>query len=126
MIAKKQKTKKNWLEPFILSLIFVLILVVVGYLVFSNLKLNSRRSELNSQLKQLQQQLNNMETKKNQLQTDISQVNQEEYLEQEARETLNMKKPGEEVVAIVPALNSEVQESAPNIIQKVISKLKFW
>lgn len=104
----------------------VLFFTVVGYLVVSNLKINSRRAELNSQLIKLQTELNELEAKKAQLQAQVSQVTEEEYLEKEARETFNLKKPGEEVVTILPAENNESAKTERSFWEKIADKIKFW
>lgn len=79
-----------------------LILIIVGFLVVSNVRISSKRAMLNSQRDQLMKQIQELEAKKQQLVTQLYQSGQEEYLEKEARETLNLQKPGEEVVVVLP------------------------
>lgn len=82
--------------------------------------------ELKSQLIKLQAELNELELKKTQLQTQVSEAANAEYLEKEARETFNLKKPGEEVVTILPVENNQGSQKAENLLEKIIDKIKFW
>ena len=137
MIAKNKKIKnarsaeaiakrESRQNIFFSVLLGILLFTVVGYLVVSNLKINSRRAELKSQLIKLEAELNALEAKKAQLQAQVSEVTNDEYLEKEARDTFNLKKPGEEVVTILPAENNESVQKEENFLKKIIDKIKFW
>ena len=68
-----------------------------------------------------------MEEKKQKLEAGISQTGMESYLEKEARERFNLKKPGEEVVVFTkektePKKQSEQEKT---FWQKIYEKLKF-
>jgi len=127
MLAKNQKIKRGSRQNIFFSVVLgLLIFVVVGYLITSNLKINARRAELNLQLGKLQAELNDLEVKKAQLQAQISQASQDEYLEKEARDTFNLKKPGEEVVAVLPAEEGGGGEEERSFWEKVMDKIKFW
>ena len=58
-----------------------------------------------------------MEEKKHNFQAQLNPSKQEEYLEKEAREKLNLKKPGEEVVTVLPAEKNTPHEA---------EKIKQW
>jgi len=127
MLAKNQKIKRESRQNIFFSVVLgLLIFVVVGYLITSNLKINARRAELNLQLGKLQAELNDLEVKKAQLQAQISQASQDEYLEKEARDTFNLKKPGEEVVAVLPAEEGGGGQEERSFWEKVMDKIKFW
>jgi len=127
MIAKSKKIKNTSKQTIFLSVFLsILLFTVVGYLVVSNLQINSRRAELNSQLIKLQAELNALEAKKAQLQAQVSEVANDEYLDKEARETFNLKKPGEEVVTVLPAQNNGNSQKEESFLQKIIDKIKFW
>ncbi len=81
---------------------------------------------MNSQLIKLQAELNALEAKKSQLQAQVSESTNDEYLDKEARETFNLKKPGEEVVTILPAGNNESGQKEESFLEKIIDKIKFW
>ena len=131
MIAKTKKIQKARLlearqNIFFSVLLGLLIFVVVGYLITSNLKINARRAELNLQLSKLQAELNDLEAKKAQLQAQISQAAEDQYLEKEARDTFNLKKPGEEVVTVLPAEEGGGGPAERSFWEKIVDKIKFW
>jgi len=127
MVAKNKKTRKrSWQTVFFSVLLGALLLIVVGSLLVSNWRMTQRRQELNSQLENLQEQLQALEIKRQQLQAQISQTSEESYLEKEARETFNLKKPGEEVVTILPAENEEGREQEKGFWGNIWDKIKFW
>ena len=126
MIAKNKRIKNVARQTtFFSALLGVLLFTVVGYLVVSNLKINSRRAELQSQLIKLETELNDLEAKKAQLQAQVSEVASDEYLDEKANEQ-GYKKPGEEVLVIVPAENNQAPQEEENFLQKIIDKIKFW
>ncbi len=127
MVAKNKKTRKSSRQNIFFSVLLgVLLLVIVGSLIVSNWRMMQRRQELNSQLEILQAELQALQIKRQQLQAQISQTSEESYLEEEARETFNLKKPGEEVVAILPAEEDEGKEQEKGFWGKIWDKIKFW
>lgn len=127
MIAKTSKNKNNSKQTIFFSVLLgTLLFTVVGYLVVSNFKINARRAELKSQLNKLETELNALEVKKAQLQAQVSESRNEEYLEKEARETFNLKKPGEEVLTVLPVQTEEVEQKETNFLLKILDKIKFW
>jgi len=109
MIAKFRKNKKSFsAKSFLVSLFLIIFcLALIVFLSITNWKINQRRSELRTMLDQLKAQVQALEEKNKQLKENISYVQSQDYLEQVAREQLDMKKPGEEVVVI----QKEEQES---------------
>jgi cell division protein FtsL len=101
MISKGKKNKKSsrW---EIISPIFLVLLIILGiaFLVVSNLRISQRRQELISQIAKLEEEIKAQEKQNAELQAGVSQVLDQNYLEQEAREKLGLKKPGEEVVLV--------------------------
>jgi cell division protein FtsB len=127
MIATSSKKKKESRESlFFPVLLSVLMLVVVSFLVISNLRINQRRAELEAQKSLLLEQIEELEAKRQELEANISQTLSEDYLEKEARETFNLKKAGEEVVAVLPAGEGSDSESDKGFWQKLWDKIKFW
>ena len=80
-----------------------------------NFKINKKRSELNSRVNSLKQEISVLEKRNEELKTQTSLILEEEYLEKEAREKLNLKKPGEKVVTIIP----EEKENNKSLYQKI-------
>jgi len=136
MVAKIKKTKKarfarearrgSRQNIFFSVLLGMLLLVVVGFLIVSNWRINQKRTEYTAQIKVLQAELQALETKRQQLQAQISQTSEGEYLEEQARETLNLKKQGEEVVKVLPAEEETTGEPSKGFWGKVWDKIKFW
>ena len=101
MISKSKKNKKGIYQEIAFS-IFLVVLIILGvaFLVISNLKINQRRQELISQVNKLEEQIKEKEKQNDELKASVSQVSDQSYLEQQAREKLGLKKPGEEVVSV--------------------------
>jgi len=116
MLSKSKKNKKGSRREIIFP-IFMAILIVLGiaFLVFSNLKINQRRKNLLSQIAKLEEEIKAQEKKNAELKAGVSQVLDQNYLEQEAREKLGLKKPGEEVVSVQQV---ETEEAKTEEIKK--------
>ncbi len=65
-------------------------------------RLEQEFSPRDKQLVAQQKEIQALEEKREALQARVSQSGEEGYLEKEARESFNLKKPGEEVVKILP------------------------
>ncbi len=89
-------------------------------MVILNLKINNKRIELNLKLDSLKREIDILEKENKEFKAQTSQVLGEEYLEKEARERLNLKKPGEKVVTVVPQ-NKEAEKS-----QEAAAPKSFW
>ena len=127
MITKDKKIEKESRQNLFFSVLLgVLIFVVVGSLIAANWRINQKRDEYQSQLEVLQAELQALEEKRQALQAQIYQTSEEEYLEREARETFNLKKSGEEVVAILPAEEEEGGEQEQGFWETIWDKMKFW
>lgn len=127
MISEKKKFKKDsWQNVFFFVLLGVAIFTVVGFLIISNWKIGQRRAELDFQVEILQQKIWTLKAKRQELQSQISQTEGQEYLEREARDTFNLKKPGEEVVAILPLEKEEGVEEEKSFWQNIWDKIDFF
>lgn len=106
MVAKFKRFKKaSYQTLFFSTLLGVLVLIVIGFLVISNWKISQKRAILYSQIEALRKEIQVLEEKKQQLEAQISNLTEKDYLEKEARERFNLKKPGEKVVTILPEEN---------------------
>ncbi len=112
---KKDTSSRAIFFPIILGL---MILATISFLIFSNLKINKKRVELNVRIENLKKGIKVLEREKQDLSAKIFQVGTEDYLEKEARERFNLKKPGEEVVVILSP--EEGQE------EKLGEQKSFW
>lgn len=118
MVAKFKKIKKPGAKesiffPIFLSLIF---LTVIGSLVFSDWKVNKRRTELQAKIEGLKEEIQTLEAKKTELESGISQTEKESYWEEKIREE-GYKKPGEEQLVILPPEENKIQKE---------EEKKFW
>jgi cell division protein FtsB len=93
------------------------------------MKINKRKEELNSQIQKLEEEIQNQMKKNEELKAGLSQTSDQQYLEEEARERLGLKKPGEEVVSIQKVETEEPKtEEKPkpkSLWQRILEKLKF-
>lgn len=78
----------------------MLSILVVGFLIVTNLKIKERREELSVRISILKQEVALLEQKNQEVKERISQSESEEYLEEVARDQLSLKAPGEEVVVV--------------------------
>lgn len=122
MITKTKYYKKgrSWQKIIFYSFLAILSLAIVGYLTFLNLKMNKKRQLLLSQISALEKEIQILEQKNRKLKDDISKIESESFLEKEARERLGLKKPGEEVVVVLPSKENkkEIQATSSSSWQK--------
>lgn len=83
-------------------------MIVIIILVVSNLKIGQRRADLTAQLESLREEVDALEQEKANLQAKASQGTDQDFLEKEARERFNLKKPGEEVITVIPPEQEQV------------------
>ena len=127
MVAKSKKIKNDSRQNIFFSVLLgVLIFVVVGSLIAANWRINQKRADYQARIEVLQTEFQDLELKREQLQAQISQTEEESYLEKEARENFNLKKPGEEVVAVLPAEEQEIKEQEKGFWENIWDKIKLW
>lgn len=85
---------------FFSVLLGILLIIVIGFLVSTNIRIKQRREKLISRIENLKNEIQILEEKNKELKTKISQSETKEYLEKVAREQFGLKAPGEEVVVI--------------------------
>ena len=123
MIPKTRKIKRvgSFKAVFFSAVTVILILFFIWFLFLSNWRIYQRSSELILQVKGLEKEFQELEKKNKELKLGFSQLSNEDYLEKMAREKLGLKKPGEEVVVVLPApeIEKEVQTDKKGIWQTV-------
>jgi len=129
MIQKFKKKKKARKKEKISSIIFssfllILILVMVGYLAISNWRILKKRAEYKKEIELLKAEIQKLERDKELLTKKISQYHKERYLEKEAREKLGLKKPGENVVVVLPPQKLEEKENSSTSKKGIKEKIK--
>jgi cell division protein FtsB len=77
--------------------------------------------------KRLEAELASLQQKKSQLEEGLSRFQSEAYLEREAKSRLNLKKPGEQIVIIVPEEKQrEAVITPPSFWSRFGTPLFFW
>ena len=74
----------------------------IGFLAYQNIKIHQKRSELQTTLSILEEQVFELTERKVELEEKIDEVQSQEYQEKVLREQGLYKKPGEEVITILP------------------------
>lgn len=104
---KKKKKKSSRKNIFFSILLGISLLLIIGFLINTNLKIRQRRAKLLARIEALKQEIQILEEKNKELKENVSQAGTEEYLERVAREELGLKAPGEEVVVISEEIEKE-------------------
>ena len=109
MLSKFKKNKKagSWKNALFSILLGIAILLVIVFLFFTNWKINQRRAVLTARIAALKEEIAILVQKNEELEKKKSQIEGEEYLEKVARDQLNLKKPGEEVVVVAKEKEKE-------------------
>ncbi len=127
MISKSRRFKKSSHQTIFFSiLIGSLLVLVVGFLIFSNLKISQRRADLTARIGDLKKEIQILEKKNQELRAGITQTESESYWEERIREQ-GYKKPGEEQVVVLPPEEGEEGKTGgqKNLWQKFLEKLGF-
>lgn len=108
---------RNFIQKSLLShLVFLLVVAGVGYGTFNitrhALSLSQESAKLREQAEELKRQKANLQARLRELETH-------EAVEREAKDRLNLKIPGEEVVVVVPEKKEGVREEEHGIWQKI-------
>ena len=128
MVAKFKKSKKRAAQSiFLLTLLGILAVGVIGFLAISSFKISQKRTKLTNQIESLRNQIQELEQRKIKLEAQISYQKSEEYLEEVARDKLNLKSPGEQGVAFIKEEMevTEVEEEK-SFLKKLLEKIRFW
>ncbi len=112
MKVKFRKNKKVHASRniFLSVLLGILLLVIVGFLINTNLKINRRRTELVFQTKTLKSEIKTLEEKKQEMKEKISQAASKEYLEEVARNQFGLQLPGEKTFVITEEEENEEKD----------------
>ena len=87
MISKSRRLKKSSHQTIFFSiLIGSLLVLVIGFLIFSNLKISQRRADLTARIGDLKEEIQILEKKNQELRTGITQTESESYWEERIRE----------------------------------------
>jgi len=129
MVAKFKKNKKgsSRRDIFFSVLLGVSLLLVIGFLISTNLKISERRKKLASRIENLKKEIQILEERNKELKEKVLRAGSKDYLEKVAREQLGFKAPGEEVVVITKEEEKEEKETEKEEENRNWwEKLKFW
>ena len=128
MLNKKYYKKGNFQEKFNFSFYIFSILIIIAFLIISNLKITRRIGDIRKTTSQLEQQLKILEDKNQQLKAGISQASQSDYTEEILREKGLLEKKGEKMVVILfpQQEKGQIQEQAKKSIwDQILEILKL-
>ena len=132
MLAKKIKNrkKKSVKDLFFSFLILIFIFAIIGFLFFSNLKINRKRAELAKTIEGLEKEFQFLKERNEQLKSGIFQIETDDYWEAKLYEQ-GFKKPGEEAIIIIPpekekeAKDTERSEEEKNFWKNLLETFGF-
>ena len=127
MISKSRRFKKSSHQTiFFSTLIGSLLVLVIGFLIFSNLKISQRRADLTARIGDLKKEIQILEKKNQELRAGITQTESESYWEERIREQ-GYKKPGEEQVVVLPSEEGEEGKTGEqkSLWQRILEKIGF-
>lgn len=101
-----RQKKDFFLNPFVITVILVIV-IIAGFNFYQNMvKLN----KIESKIEKIELQIAKSEAKQKELEAKIKNSNNDEYIEEVAREKLGLVKKGEKVFIPVEKKNSEPKE----------------
>ncbi len=102
------KNRKSWWRSLLSSgWLFAGVLVLLLFFSVSLVREVMRKMEIKQEIKRLEDKINSLESDNRELESLIQYLQTEEFIEQEARAKLSLKKPGEKVVAVPDNLEVE-------------------
>ncbi len=111
MIAKRRSKRKEKLEKvsnvLFVSIFIVIAVAVIGFFIYNNFSINSRRSDLEERKQELEEQLLELRLRELDLEVKIEYNDSEEFQEKILREQGLFQKPGEEVITVLPLEEGE-------------------
>ena len=127
MLNKKYYTRNNFSEKFKKFIYIFSILIIIVFLIISNLKINQKISNINKTVSQWEQKLKTLEERNQQLKAGIDQSLQSDYEEEILREKGMFKKKGENMVIVLTPQQekSGAQQPVKNLLDQILETLKL-
>ncbi len=120
----KKKSKKNLVSSFFSSTwTFVFVLVLLLVFSVSLIREVMRKIEIQRQIAALEDKIDALENDNKQLESLIQYLQTDDFIEEEARRKLSLKKPGEKVVA-VPELEDDSNDNSAST--STLPNWKLW
>ncbi len=112
---------------FFQIVLFILTLLLIGYLSVSNYRISKERAKIAEKVNVLMGQVRILEEKKEVLETGISETEKDSYWEEKVREQGYIKEGETSVVIIPPSETESAQEEQENSFsQKIWQKVKSF
>ncbi len=99
---------------FIINIVLILVVAIIS---FSAVRIVRNVLMTHEQSAEMTQKIEQLKTRKKELEAALVEIQTKEAVEREAKERLNLKSPGEQVVVVVP----EKKDNAP-----LIHPMNFW
>jgi len=110
MITKIKKKRNKKRNALIFSIIVgSLVLLIAGFLIFTNINIARRRAELTERAEALRKEIQILEQKNQELQAKIAQAEDPDFKRRKLREEFGYGRPGEEKVVILP-IEEDIEE----------------
>ncbi|MBX4201263.1 septum formation initiator family protein [Candidatus Parcubacteria bacterium] len=124
---KKNKKGNQW-KGILLHLAGIVILIVCGFLIFTDIKIWQKGKEYKAQVADLQRQVKGIEESNDKLRQGMKNSDNPQYIEKIAREELDLQQPGEKVVSfVVPKTEQDKKDDArKNLLQIWLSSSLDW
>lgn len=125
----RQPSYKNFIKRLLSSKVFFFFMVIALVALLLNFVRESyHRYQLGEEISGLETEVKRLEGRKQQLAGLMEYFEQESYLEKEARQRLNLKKPGEKVVILPqktdPGIESD--QEIDNILTENQETANYW
>jgi len=127
MSKRRIRQRESFLDISISIVLGILFLIIIIFLVVSNVKINKRKKELNERISQLKQEIKVLQERNNELKAGIEESYQSDYIEKILRQKGLYKKEGEKVVVILPPKEEkkEIQKKEKSIWERFLELFKL-
>lgn len=117
--GKKNNLPRKFLfNEKVLTVFLLLIVVLLSIPLYNNYH---RRQKINREISDLEAEIKLAENKDTKLQKLIKYLESDQFVEEQARLNLNMKKPGESVAVVKDSLDQEGAVGADQVISTALS-----
>jgi len=116
--GKKNNFSRNFLfNEKILTVFLLVIIILLSIPLYNNFH---RRQKINREISDLEAEIKQAENKNTDLQKLIKYLESDQFVEEQARLNLNMKKPGESVAVVKNSSEAATKDGAQQIISSTL------